>query len=79
MLLANPSHGDVALASVDPHYELTGVISYLHGGYRYTSGELETYLVPRMLVEDIAELVERTGRGIAYTRSPFAYLFRRVR
>ena len=79
VLLANPSHGDVALASIDPRYELAGVIRSRDGGYRYASGELESYLVPKTPVEDIAELVERTGRGIAYTRSAYAYLFRRVR
>jgi hypothetical protein len=26
-----------------------------------------------------ADLIHRTGRGIAYTKSPFAYLFRRIR
>ncbi len=79
VLLANPSHGDVALASIDPRYELAGIIRSRDGGYRYASGELESYLVPKTPVEDIAELVERTGRGIAYTRSAYAYLFRRVR
>ncbi len=79
MLLANPSHGDVAFASVDPHYELAGVIRSREGGYHHASDVLETYLVPKTPVEDVAELVGRTGRGIAYTRSPFAYLFRRVR
>ena len=79
MLLANPSHGDVALASIDPRYQLTGVVRSRDGGYRYASGELETYLVPKTPVEDVAELVGRTGRGIAYTRSAYAYLFRRVR
>jgi hypothetical protein len=35
--------------------------------------------VPKKSVEDITALVEGTGRGIAYTRSAYAYLFRRVR
>ena len=79
VLLANPSHGDVALASIDPRYELTGIIRSRDGGYAYASRELESYLVPKIPVEDIAELVARTGRGIAYTRSAYAYLFSRVR
>lgn len=79
MLLANPSHGDAALASIDRRYQLTGVIHPREGGYRYTRAELESYLVPRTPAEDIAELVERTGRGVAYTRPAYAYLFRRVR
>jgi hypothetical protein len=78
VLLANPSHGDVALASVDARYQLTGVIHSRVGGYRYASDELESYLVPKKPVEDVAALVERTGCGIAYTRSAYAYLFRRA-
>jgi hypothetical protein len=79
MLLANPSHGDVALASIDPRYELAGVIHSREGGYRCASEDLRTYLIPKTPVDDIPELIGRTGRGIAYTRSAHAYLFRRVR
>lgn len=79
MLLANASHGDVALASIDPRYELAGVIQSRDGGYRCASDDLETYLVPKVPVDDIAALIARTGRGIAYTRPAYAYLFRRVR
>jgi hypothetical protein len=42
LLLANPSHGDVALASVDPRYELTGVMHSRDGGCHYASAELES-------------------------------------
>lgn len=79
MLLANPSHGDVALASVDPRYELAGAIRAREGGYSHATGDLVSYLLPKTPIEDIAEQVGRTGRGIAYTRSAYAYLFRRVR
>jgi hypothetical protein len=71
--------GDVAMASIDPRYELAGVIHSRDGRYRCTSDDLHTYLVPKTSVEDIVELVGRTGRGLAYTRSAYAYLFRRVR
>ncbi|MEQ8718104.1 MAG: hypothetical protein RIE08_10910 [Acidimicrobiales bacterium] len=78
-LLANPSHGDVALASIDPRLELSGVVTPRGGGYRATTADLEQYLVPKKPVEITAELIERTGRGVAYTNQAFAYLFRRVR
>lgn len=79
LLLANPSHGDVALASIDPRYELAGVIHSREGGYRCEREDLQAYLVPKIPVDDIPELIGRTGRGIAYTTSAYAYLFRRVR
>jgi hypothetical protein len=79
MLLVNPSHGDAALASIDDRYELHGVVTSRAGEYSVHTEELDRYLIPKRPVEVTVELIERTGRGIGYTRSPFAYLFQRVR
>ena len=79
-LLVNSSHGDAAMASVDPRFELAAVVQSRSGGYAVSAGQLDTFLVPkRASDEPVAEIVDRTGRGIAYTKTPFAYLFRRVR
>ena len=77
-LLANPSHGDAAMASIDPRYELAGVVTSRAGDYRVSTKDLDTYLHPKLDVTPTPALLHTTGRGIAYTRSPFAYLFRRV-
>lgn len=77
-LLVNPSHGDAARASIDPRYRLTGVVQSRSGAYRVSTADLDSYLVPRSPVEVTPELLHRTGRGVAYTRSAFAYLFERV-
>ena len=42
------------------------------------SDDLDGYLIPKRDVVVTAELLHETGRGIAYTKSPFAYLFERV-
>jgi len=76
-LVANPSHGDVAMASIDPHYRLAAVVNARSGRYSVRSDDLETYLIPRQPVEINAEMLQRSGRGIAYTRSPYAYVFQR--
>ena len=78
-LLANPSHGDVALASIDQRLELVGVVRSRNGNYNVTTDELDTYLVPKSGKQVTREQVHATGRGIAYTRTEFAYLFRRTR
>ena len=78
-LLVNPSHGDAAMASIDPRYELAGVVKSRSGDYRVKSEELGGYLIPKAQVPLSPEMLHERGRGIAYTRSPFAYLFRRVR
>jgi hypothetical protein len=79
VLLVNPSHGHVAMASIDERLRLTGVVLARSGGYRVRSEGLEEYLVPKSPVPLTPELLRRRGRGIAYTRSAFAYLFTRQR
>lgn len=77
-LLVNPSHGDAALASLDPRYRLTGAVVDQAGDYRITTAELETYLVPKGGRVVTRDEVRRSGRGVACTRAAFAYLFERV-
>ena len=78
-LLVNPNHGDAAMASIDPRYQLAGVVVSSSGNYRVRNMNLDTYLVPKKPIDVTADLLHKLGRGIGYTKSPFAYLFRRVR
>ena len=77
-LLVNSSHGDAALASLDPRYALDAVVLSRSGGYVVSSADLSGHLVPKRDVEVTRALIHRTGRGIAYTRAAAAYLFRRT-
>jgi hypothetical protein len=78
VLLVAPSHGDTAMASIDPRYVLTGVVTSLSGTYRVSTDTLDGYLVPKKDVTITPELLHDKSRGIPYTRSPFAYLFTRT-
>ena len=71
-LLVNPSHGDAAMASIDPAYSLTAVVTHRSGRYRVRSDDLDRYLVPKRDVHVTRELLHETGRGVAYTVSAFA-------
>lgn len=77
-LLVNAGHGDTAMASIDPRYRLSAVVKSRSGDYRVDARDLDTYLVPKRDVEITKEMLHATGRGIAYTKSPFAYLFKRI-
>ncbi|MDH3704522.1 MAG: hypothetical protein OES57_00535 [Acidimicrobiia bacterium] len=79
MLLVNPSHGDTAMASIDPRYQLSQVVIHRNGDYQLRRDDLDTYLVPKKPTELTPALLHDLGRGIAYTRPAFAYLFERVR
>lgn len=78
-LLVNASHGDVAMASIDGRYELAAVVRSRSGRYTVSGVDPGVFLVPKREVEITRELLHSVGRGIVYTTSPFAYLFRRVR
>ncbi len=77
-LLVNPSHGDAALASLDARFRLGGVVDFAGDGYTVQREELETHLIPKRGRKVTDQLVRETGQGVAYTRSPFAYLFERI-
>ena len=74
LLLANNSHGDVSMATLDPHYRLQAVVTTAQGDYRVTTADLETYLQPKRGAAPTREELHATHRGIAYTKSPFAYV-----
>lgn len=77
-LLVNPSHGDAAIAALDERFELSGVVVSGSGDYRVSTHDLDSYLVPRRPVTSTRESLHARGKGVDYTRSPFAYLFTRV-
>ncbi len=77
-LLVNPSHGDTAMASIDPRYELAGIVTSRHGEYQVSNSDLDTYLIPKKPQSITVDGLHEAGRGIGYTKSPFAYLFTRI-
>lgn len=78
VLLVAPSHGDAAMASIDPRYELAGVVTSRSGEYRVRTDNFDSYLIPKTAVTITPQLLHERGRGIAYTKSPFAYIFTRT-
>ena len=77
-LLVNPSHGDAAMASIDPRYRLRAVVTSRSESYAVDDRDIDDFLVPKRDVVVTRESLHASGRGVAYTRSPFAYLFERV-
>jgi len=77
-LLVNPSHGDAAMASIDPRYQLTGVVISRSGSYRVDATDLDTFLIPKKPQDITPDSLHMSRRGVGYTKSPFAYLFTRV-
>ncbi len=78
-LLVNSSHGDAAMASIDPRLELAGVVISRDETYRVDTDGLERFMIPKRDQAITVESLHASGRGVAYTTSPFAYLFTRRR
>ncbi|MBI1349788.1 MAG: hypothetical protein GC156_01550 [Actinomycetales bacterium] len=77
-LLAHPSHGDVAMAALDPRYRLAAAVTARSGDYDVSTRNLDAYLIPKGAEPVTRERLHASGREITYTRSPFAYVFERV-
>jgi len=80
LLVCNNSHGDASLASLDPSYQLIAVYKRLADDKFTISAEnLEDYMIPKNGVLPIREDIITKRRGIAYTRSPSGYIFKKVK
>lgn len=78
-LLANDSHGDASMALLDSGYELASVITSEGGDYRVRTDALDTYRVPKKGNPPTIDELHETNRGVAFTKSAFAYLLRKSR
>jgi hypothetical protein len=63
------------MASISPEYSLAAVVTARSGRYTIKERDLDSYLIPKRPTTITPDLLHQSGRGIAYTRSPFAYLF----
>jgi hypothetical protein len=79
ILVANDSHGDASLASLDRHYQLVAVITRGAGKHRLSERSLDTFFVPKSGKPVTRQDIERTRRGGAYVKSAAAYVLRRTR
>lgn len=74
-LLANNSHGDASMASIDADFQLVAVVKGKEGSYRLSDEDLASYMVPKKPVEITRELLEERQRGIGYTKAASMYVF----
>jgi hypothetical protein len=77
LLLANTSHGDASLAALDPTLLLVAAVHQRAGRYRIDTAGLDNYLIPKRPAADV-DTIRRQGRGIAYTKTAFAYVFKLI-
>ena len=78
ILLANNSHGDVSMASIDNQFELVAVVNRRGDKHTITEKNLESYLIPKADKIVTREYLEQIQRGIGYKKSAGMYIFKRV-
>jgi hypothetical protein len=77
ILLANNSHGDASMASIDGRFELVGVVKRRDQRFSLSEEDLNDYFVPKRPLEITREYLLERQQGIGYERSAYSYLFRR--
>lgn len=76
LFLANNSHGDASLAALDPRLRLVAAVTQDGDVYRLEQEDLGTHLVPKNPDHADPDRIRNQGRGIAFVRMAFAYVFR---
>ena len=75
-LLANNSHGDASIASLDPEFKLVSIINYRTGKFYHSTKNLDDYFIPKKEGLDITlEHLLVSNKGIGYTKTASHYIF----
>lgn len=76
LLLANNSHGDASIAALDPRLSLIAAVQADGAQFRLDTDALDRYLIPKKPEHADLDRIRSQGRGIGFTRTAFAYVFR---
>jgi hypothetical protein len=80
ILLTNNSHGDAGMAYLDEDYEFIGAIYKSNRQYRITDKNLDKYFIPKKPELKVTkEYLKKINRGIGYTKTSSAYVFKKVK
>jgi len=77
LLLVNNSHGDASMAQLDNDFTFFGVINYQNKKYYLKTENLDEYFIPKKDITVTKELLEKTNKGVGYTKPANYYLFRK--
>jgi hypothetical protein len=77
LLLVNNSHADAGMAKLDPDFRFYGVIYHSNRKLYFTQKNLEAYFIPKKEREITPEMLEKTMKGISYTKTANYYLFKK--
>ena len=67
------------MASLNSDYELIAVYNRRKDAYTISEKNLNAYFIPKPDIKVPKAYLEKTQRGIGYTRTASRYIFRRIR
>ena len=80
LLVANNSHGDASMASIDKNYEFIGVFKKRSSNkFTFSDKNLETYFIPKKPRKITKTYLREIKKGIGYTKYASSYLFKRTK
>ncbi|MBD3184003.1 hypothetical protein GF312_17090 [Candidatus Poribacteria bacterium] len=79
LLVANNSHGDAGMASIDGDYEFIAVANHRNKRFSISGKNLDRYFVPKKDITVTKEYLQNIKRGVGYTKTATVYIFRRIR
>jgi hypothetical protein len=77
ILLANNSHGDAPLVNMDERFDFVGVVKRSDDRFSYSEDALDSYFIPKGTKQFDTETIEKTMRGPVYSKTAYAYVFRK--
>lgn len=78
ILLVNNSHADAGMAKLDADFRFIGVIYRSNKKLYFSQKNLEAYFIPKKEREITPEMLEKTMKGIGYTKTANFYLFKKI-
>lgn len=79
LLVCNNSHGDASMASLDPDFELIAIYRRrTDDKFSISDKKLKEFLIPKNGIQPSIDQLINSMQGIAYTKSPSGYIFKKV-
>ena len=78
ILVANNSHGDAPMAYLDARYEFIGVVKRNGNRFSCSEKDLDSYFIPKANKPLDKVTIEKTMQGPAYTKTAYAYVFKKL-
>jgi len=79
ILVCNNSHGDASMSFLDPEHELVAVYRRrADDNFSISTKDLHQYFIPKKGVHPTKKELLKSMRGVAYTKGPSGYIFRKI-